>query len=206
MAERRLDVLFIVPGNLEQVYQTLSRQHATEPPAKARFVAAYLMRRDCGVDLIDANIEGFMPEEMAEKVKELNPYLVVMPVYGFNPSSSTQTMPAARAFAQAIKNLCPEIPIIMMGTHPAGLPEKTLQDEPIDYVYGGEGPITVHELLLFLKNGKNLGDLSKVRSLWYWLDGKIVHNVPAPLIDLSLEPATIAWKLMDPRRYHAHDW
>src|SRR3990167_7353093 len=193
-SERRLDVLFVIPGNLEQVYQDLSRKHATEPPAKARFVAAYLMRRGCGVDLIDANVDGFMPELMAEKVKELNPYLVVMPVYGFNPSSSTQTMPAARSFAQAIKRICPTIPIIMMGTHPAGLPQKTLQDEPIDYVCGGEGPITIHELLLALKSGGELNDIKNVRSLWYWVDGKIVHNAPAPLIDLNLEPALIGWK------------
>jgi len=204
--EKRLDVLFVVPSNLVQVYQALANKHATEPPAKARFVAAYLMRRSCGVDLIDANIEGFMPEEMAEKVKELNPYLVVMPVYGFNPSSSTHTMPAARSFAQAIKNLCPAIPIIMMGTHPAGLPQKTLEDEPVDYVCGGEGPITIHELLTVLKEDKKLQDLKKVRSLWYWVDGKVIHNSPAPLIDLNLEPALPGWKLMDPRRYHAHDW
>lgn len=206
MQEKRLDALFVVPGNLEQVYQALAKKHATEPPAKARFVAAYLIRRGYGVDLIDANIEGFMPEVMAAKVKETNPHLVVMPVYGFNPSSSTQTMPAARSFAQAIKNLCPTVPIIMMGTHPAGLPQKTLDEEPIDYVCGGEGPITVHELLMFLKEGKGPNDLKKVRSLWCRIDGKVVRNAPAPLIDLNIEPALPGWKLMDPRRYYAHDW
>lgn len=206
MREKRLDVLFVVPGNLEQVYQALAKKHATEPPAKARFVAAYLMRRGCGVDLIDANVEGFMPELMAKKVKEFDPYLVVMPVYGFNPSSSTQTMPAARSFAQAIKNLCPTTPIIMMGTHSAGLPQKTLEDEPIDYVCGGEGPITVHELLTLLKKGGGSSDLKKVRSLWYKVGSKVVHNAPAPLIDLNVEPALPGWKLMDPRRYYAHDW
>lgn len=206
MSEKRLDVLFVVPGNLKQVYQALAKKHATEPPAKARFVAAYLMRRNCGVDLIDANIEGFLPEEMASKVKDANPHLVVMPVYGFNPSSSTHTMPAARIFAQAIKDVCPKTPIIMMGTHPAGVPQKTLEDEPIDYVCGGEGPITVHELLLALKAGGRQDDLKKVRSLWYWVNGKIEHNSPAPLIDLNLEPALPGWKLMDPRKYYAHDW
>lgn len=204
--ERRLDVLFVIPGNLKQVYQALAKKHATEPPAKARFVAAYLMRRGCGVDLIDANVEGFMPEAMAKEVKKRNPYLVILPVYGFNPSSSTHMMPAAREFAQAIKDLVPEIPIMMMGTHPAALPQKTLEDEPINYVCSGEGPITAHELLEALKTGGYPEDIMKVRSLWHWGDGKVTRNSPAPPVDLNAEPALEGWKLMDPRRYYAHDW
>ena len=102
---RNLDVLFAIPGNLVQVYQGLAVGHHTEPPAKARFMASYLMRRGVSVDLIDATITGDTPEQMAQKVQEVNPRLVVIPVYGFNPSSSTHTMPAARALAQAIKAL-----------------------------------------------------------------------------------------------------
>jgi len=206
MGERRLDVLIIVPGDLVQVYQTLAKNHAIEPPAKARFVAAYLIRRNCGVDIIDANVEGFTPEAVALKVKDMDPYLVVMPVYGFNPSSSTQTMPAARVLSSAIKDVLPKMPIIMMGTHPAGLPEKTLKDEPIDYVCGGEGPITIYELLLAIKAGERLDDIKKVRSLWHRINDNAVCNASAPLIDLNDEPALIGWNLMDPRKYYAHDW
>lgn len=204
--DRRLDVLFVIPGNLTQVYQALAKKHATEPPAKARFVAAYLLRRGCGVDLIDSNVEGFMPDVMSDRVSEMNPHLIVLPVYGFNPSSSTHTMPAARTFAKAIKDRCPNIPIIMMGTHPAGVPQKTLEDEPIDYVCGGEGPITIYELLLAIKAGGKIEDIRKVKSLWYWDEGEIKRTEAAPLIDLNEEPALIGWKLMDPRRYYAHDW
>ncbi|MDO8602202.1 MAG: cobalamin-dependent protein [bacterium] len=201
------DVLFAIPGNLVQVYQSMAVGHHTEPPAKARFMASYLIRRGIGVDLIDATITGDSPKGVAEKVRDANPALVVIPVYGFNPSSSTHTMPAARALAVAIKQLCPTTPILMSGTHPAALPEKTLRDEPIDFVCAGEGPITVHELLQAIQAGGALADIRKVRSLWYWDSGAVVHNAAAPLIDLNIEPSSpAAWALMDPRRYQADDW
>lgn len=200
---KKLDALFVIPGDLKKVYQGLAKGHAIEPPSKARWVGAYLMRRNMEVDLIDANIKnGVTPEAMAEKVVEMKPRLIVLPVYGYNPSSSTHTMPSARAYARAIKDIT-DTPIIMMGTHPAALPEKTLLEEPIDFVCSGEGPITIYELILSLENG---GDFSKVKSLWYRKDNIIAHNNPAPLIDLDKEPALLGWKLMDPHDYYAHEW
>lgn len=205
---RALDVLFVIPAALSQVYQGLAGDHAIEPPAKARFVASYLMRRGLGVDLLDAVITGFTPEVMTREVRLRNPKLVVIPVYGFNPSSSTHTMPAARLFAKAIKDLCPEIPIMMTGTHPSALPERTLREESVDFVCSGEGPITVHELLQAIDAGGSESDLDKVRSLWRLKpDDSVACGFAAPLIDLNEEPVSQeAWRLMDPRKYRAHDW
>lgn len=204
---RRLDVLFVIPGDPGSVYQAGSRGCAIEPPAKARFAASYLMRRGISVDLVDANVRGFDPAKMALEVEERNPWLVVIPVYGFNPSSSTQTMPAARVFALAIKNLPAPPPILMMGTHPAALPVKTARQEPVDFVCSGEGPITIHELLLAIRAGRSCGDISKVRSLVYCENNVTVFGPPAPLINLNAEPVSReAWRLMDPRNYRAHNW
>lgn len=200
----RLDVLFVIPTNVLD-FKEGAVKDAREPPAKARFMASYLLRRNCSVDLIDSNVTDHTPEIMAAETLARNPYLVVVPVYGYNPSASTQTMVSARVFAQAIKNAAPEIPIIFSGTHPAALPKKTLEEEPIDYVCGGEGPITVHELLQAIKSGGQ--GIENVRSLWRWQDGDVVANPPAPLIDLNEEPVSVeAWRLMDPRKYSAHHW
>ena len=205
---RVLDVLFVIPAALSQVYQALAKDHAIEPPAKARFVASGLLRRGYGVDLLDAPITGLLPEAMAAEVFLRKPKLVIIPVYGYNPSSSTHTMPAARAYARAIKDVCPSIPIMMMGTHPAALPERTLRDEPIDFVCVGEGLITAYELLQVLDAGGSESDLDKVRSLWRLRpDGSLACGFAAPLIDLNEEPVSQeAWRLMDPRNYLAHEW
>ena len=203
----RLNVLLIVPTNVSDLQGTKgSVADAIEPPAKARFIGAYLMRRNASVGLIDANVTNHTPDEVAREVKAANPYLVVLPVYGYNPSASTQTMVSARKFADAIKNEAPEIPVMMTGTHPAAIPETTLRTEPsVDYVCGGEGPITVYELLQVLQSEFMIG-ISNVRSLWYREDGKIVHTEPAPLVNLNEEPALPGWSLMDPRKYQPHHW
>jgi len=121
----KLDVLFVIPSVRTVGAYGSVKKDAIEPPAKARFMAAYLLRRNVSVDLVDANVTDDTPELMAAKVKDADPVLAVMPVYGFNPSSSTQTMPSAHAYAKAIKELSPTTPIIMSGTHPAALPERT---------------------------------------------------------------------------------
>lgn len=201
-------LMIVVPeGRSKQAYQGLAIE-ALEPPAKARFVASYLLRRGVGVDLFDASGSGLEPEEVAEKAVAAKPSLVLLPVYGFNPSSSTQTMPSARVLAEAIKNLSPQTPIIMMGTHPSALPEYTLETElAVDFVCGGEGPITVHELLEAIEAGAGTQELRKVRSLWFREDGSVVHTEPAPLLDLNQEPISReAWQLMNPEECRAHDW
>jgi len=205
----KMDVLFVVPRNVQD-FQVGTVPDAIEPPAKARFMMAYLWRRGCSQALIDANLTEDTPEEIAKEVVAADPRFVMMPDYGYNPSASTQTMVSAREFAQAIRNLAPRLPIMMSGTHPAAIPAKTLMDEPIDYVCVGEGPITVHEMILAQRAGGAYSDIKKVRALVHWdktaEDAVVVRNDPAPLIDLNAEPAIDGWKFMDPRRYVAHHW
>ena len=209
MANSKMDVLFVVPRNVQD-FQVGTVPDAIEPPAKARFMMAYLRRRGCSQAIIDANLTEDTPEELAREVVAADPLFVMMPVYGYNPSASTQTMVSARKFAQAIKNLAPHLPIMFSGTHPAAIPAKTLIDEPIDYVCVGEGPITVYEMIQALREGGAYSDIKKVRALVHWdktaEDAVVVRNEPAPLIDLNAEPAIDGWKYMDPRMYVAHHW
>src|SRR3989338_9472127 len=163
MANSKMDVLFVVPRNVQD-FQVGTVPDAIEPPAKARFMMAYLRRRGCSQAIIDANLTEDTPEELAREVVAADPRFVMMPVYGYNPSASTQTMVSAREFAQAIKNLAPHLPIMYSGTHPAAIPAKTLMDEPIDFVCVGEGPITVYEMIQALRAGGAYSDIKKVRA------------------------------------------
>lgn len=203
---RSLDATLVIPADEERVYQkSLGTSPAKEPPVFGRWVASYLLRRGYGVDIIDQAAEELTSADIAKRISDENPTLVVAVVYGTQPSASTQNMPAARALCQAIKNIRPDVPIIVTGTHIAALPERTLREEPVDFVCDGEGPITIHELLEALKE-KDC-DYSKVRGLWYKKDDKYVKTSPAPLItNLNLETACEAWDLVPPKRYVAHDW
>lgn len=203
---RQIDAVFVIPSDEEKVYQKSSgTSPAKEPPVFGRWLASHLLRHNYGVDIIDQAMEELSYARIAQRISEENPTLVITVVYGTQPSASTQNMPAARAACQAIKNLRPDIPILMTGTHISALPKRTLSEEPVDFVCDGEGLATVRELLEILQ--VNDTDYSKVSNLWYKSGDKFIKTKSAPLIlNLDKETAYEAWHLVPPTRYIAHDW
>lgn len=198
----RLDAVFVIPGNLTQVYQVFAKEHAIEPPIFALWIASHLESRGYSFEFIDAVPSNLSPEEVATEVVHLNPRLVIVPVYGSQPSASTQNMPSARITCQAIKDLAPDQKILITGTHPAALPERTLKEEPVDFVCDGEGPTTLIEIIEALRNGD---DVSNVGSLWYWESGKPKYTHPARNVtELEFDPDI--WRFLPMDRYIAHDW
>lgn len=201
---KKIDALFIVPSSRKKIFQKLENLAAIEPPAFAGLFANYLRKRECTVDILDAPAFNLGPEEIAEKVAKINPLLAIVMVYGHQPSASTQSMPAAGEVSKQIKAKNKNIKIIMTGTHPSALPERTLKEEAIDFVCEGEGPITFLSLIKALKNG---GDFKAVPGLWYRESSLIKSNPPAPLIDnLDKEFSGIAWDLLPMDKYRAHNW
>ena len=129
-----------------------------------------------------------------------------MVVYGHNPSASTQVMPATGNICQEIKALTSNQPILLLGGHVSALPEQTLREEMADFTCGGEGLVTLVELVLALKSG-NSSDIEKVSDLWYEANGKIRNNPPAPLNrDINQNMPEIAWDLLPMSNYRAHNW
>lgn len=202
-----IDILLINPGDRNAVYQELGNQYsAIEPPSLAGLFATYLRRKNMSVGIIDAPVHHLSSSAIAEiTVKDYKPALVVIVVYGFQPSASTQNMPAAGEIACAIKALNPKCKIMMTGTHPAALPLRTMQDEEIDFVCDREGPDTIHLLTLALKSGSQ--NFSGIPSLWYRQDEKIVSNPSGALIqNLDECMPGVAWDLLPVEKYRAHNW
>jgi len=201
-----IDVLLVNPGSRSEVYQTLGAEFsAIEPPSLAAMFATYLRRKGCSVAIIDAPAFNRGPQDVAKLVQEeFDPVLVVMVVYGFQPSASTQNMTCAGETCRAIKALVPEAKILMTGTHPAALPERTLREETCDYVCDGEGPQTIHGVVQALKEN---GDPTKVPGLWYRLGGIPFRSIPCELLDdLDAEMPGGAWDLLPMDKYRAHNW
>lgn len=206
---RKIDCLLINPGSRAAQYQNLGDEFsAIEPPSLAALFATYLRRRGQSVDIIDAPAEGYTPQEVATLVcEDYDPVLVVLVVYGFQPSASTQNMTAAGDTARAIKELRPDVKIMMTGTHPAALPGRTMQEEKIDFVCSSEGPRTITQTILFLKAGrKDFGTLTDI----YYRQGSVILNSGAgELMDegaLNSEMPGAAWDLLPMHKYRAHNW
>lgn len=202
-----MDVILVNPGNRQAVYQELSNEFsAIEPPSLAGLFAGYLRANGLKVAIVDAPAHNMSPEHAATFIAEhYQPTLVVMVVYGFQPSASTQNMPAAGETSQALKKILPNCPIMMTGTHPSALPERTLREEAIDFVCDREGPETILQTVLALQNANP--SFTDIPSLWYRDQGVIKSNAPGALMkDLDGEMPGVAWDLLPMDKYRAHNW
>lgn len=201
------DLVLINPGGREQVYQQLGGDlTAIEPPLWCRLIAGYVRDHGYKVAIVDSEAENWGPRKVAAKVAEAKPGLVAMVVFGHQPSASTQQMVGAGEACRAIKDIAPEQKIIIIGGHVSALPERTLDEEAVDYVCKGEGPVTVVALLAALEQG-DAAILAEVPGL-VWRDGeKVVRNKPAALTkDLDLDLHGDVWDLLPMQRYRAHNW
>ena len=186
---RSLDLLFVNPGDRKQVYQDLGAEFsAVEPPVFARLFAEHARQAGHGVAILDVPAANISAEEAARRVEEdYDPALVVIPVYGFQPSASTQNMTAAGKVARLIKAHDPTRRVLMTGTHPAALPERTMREEAVDFVVDLEGPVTIAKTLQALRAG--VTDFSDIPSLW-WRDSEGRIHRPRTreplLVDLDL--------------------
>jgi len=206
MSDTSVDVVLVNPGGRERVYQQLgSELTAIEPPLWCRLIAGYVRDRGLSVAIVDSEAQGWGPQTVAARVAALAPTLVVMVVFGHQPSASTQMMVGAAEGCRAIKEILPERPILIVGGHVSALPERTLQEEPVDFACKGEGPATVVQLVAAL-NGEQ-PDFAAVEGL-VWRDGDAVRiNPSAPLItDLDADLHGNVWDLLPMDRYRAHNW
>lgn len=207
---KQVDVLVVNPGGRGRLYQQLaSSLTAVEPPLWSRLIAGYVRDRDLSVDILDTEALDLAPQAAGEAVAACNPALVVMVVFGHQPSASTQMMVGAGEVCREIKAQSPETPILIVGGHVSALPERTLQEESVDFACKGEGPVTVFQLATALRDTPREDiDLAAIPGLvWRTDDEEIVVNAQAPLIqDLDQDLHGMVWDLLPMDRYRAHNW
>ncbi|KJS35650.1 MAG: Fe-S osidoreductase [Rhodospirillaceae bacterium BRH_c57] len=209
------DLVLVNPGGRVGVYQSLGNDlTAIEPPLWCRLIAGYARDRGYDVTIIDSEGENLCPESVTHRIRALEPTLVVIVVFGHQPSASTQMMVGAGDVCRAIKALTPEQPLLIVGGHVSALPERSLREEAVDFVCKGEGPVTVVQLLEALRGRKRNGELDEeapgleaVQGLVWRNGGEIVCNPVAPLIgDLDADLHGQVWDMLPMDRYRAHNW
>jgi anaerobic magnesium-protoporphyrin IX monomethyl ester cyclase len=201
------DLVLVNPSSRARIYQSLGKRlTAVENPVWAGLIATFVRANGFSVEIVDAEADELTPEQAADRVKALLPVLVAVVVYGHQPSASTQNMTGASAVATAVKNVNPDLPLLLLGGHVASLPERTLAEEACDFVSIDEGLHTIVDLLHAFKASSD-PSLARVRGLVYRDHGHPVRNDAAPLVkDLDTEMAGVAWDLLPMARYRAHNW
>ena len=200
------DLVLINPASRRKVYQSLGDQLAAiEPPVWAGLMATFVRRMGYSVQVIDAEASEISNDQAARQAVDTNPTLIAVPVYGHQPSASTQIMPAAAGVCSAVKRIAPEQKVLLLGGHVATLPQRTLDEEQADFVSGGEGLYTLVDLIVACRVSDP--DLTKVRDLWYRDGDEPRFTTAAPLVlDLDNQMPDMAWDLMPMSRYRAHNW
>jgi len=208
MAEDFCEVVLVKPSDRKNIFGVLNDYNlpAIEPPLWAALLGAYLRQQGYAVKIIDAEVEGLGLEDLAKKIASNKPLLVVMVVTGTNLSASTWNMTGARSCSLAIKSQFPNQKVAFWGLHPSALPERTLKEEPTDFVCQGEGFSTLSDLLFILRRNNN-AVFFPVPGLWYRGENKQAVSNPAssPIVDLDTLP-TPAWDLLPMEKYRAHNW
>jgi radical SAM superfamily enzyme YgiQ (UPF0313 family) len=200
--DKGIDLLLVNPGS-QELFGELSPFTAIEPPFWAGLLASFIREAGFEVKIIDAETEDWSPGQTAEKVADENPLLVVVMLQGQAPTtSSTPKMPAASRLLGHLKRNAPEIKTMLWGMHPSALPEKTLREEPVDFVCRGEGFYTIRKLLAQLKSRQTYWGID---GLWYLTNGNVVPSPRDRLLSEEQLPS-VAWDLLPMDKYRAHNW
>lgn len=201
---KNLDLLLVHPSftNVYQQAQEAIDYPALEPPYRAALTAEFIRNRGHSVDILESNVFGLSAEDSAKKAHEINPKLVQIEVHGNHPSASSQLMDWVNLFNKKLKELNPNHKVLLTGTHPAALPQKTLLEKSGDYVAKGDGFYTTLGLL----NEKNL---SKIPGILYIQENRIFEGPSAKLLEPAEFDAVLkkaSWDLLPIEKYRAHDW
>ncbi|MBU4288990.1 MAG: B12-binding domain-containing radical SAM protein [Proteobacteria bacterium] len=200
-----LDVLLVNPSSHKQVYGKLGDSLAAcEPPVWTALLAAFIREKGYSVAIMDADAEKLTPECAADKVLEYNPLLVGISAIGANPSaSSTPKMPAISQLLNNLNSKVSNIKTFLYGIHPSALPEKTLMEEPVDFVCRGECFYTIPKLVDALKSNDKKYEID---GLWYRRGDRIISNGWGKLVEDLDELPFVAWDLLPMHLYRAHNW
>ena len=181
-----MNVLLINPGkeistsgiNKYFIINKLGFSKSFFPPLGLLYIASSLEEEGCKVKLIDYYCEK-KPEEKIRK-SLLSVDVVGIGVYN-------RTLKESAEITKTIKDIDPDIKIIIGGPNCTILPKQTLRDIPsADICVQGEGEYVIKEIIRAL-NGKK--QLSGINGVYHKQNGEIIGGKSADVIkDLDLLP------------------
>lgn len=216
MRSQPIDALFVNPDSSAKAYQGLAQIYsAIEPPTWALLLAESCRSKGFGVNILDCDAEKLTLEQSVQRVRDINPRLIVIVVYGQNPNAGTTSMIGALAFAERLKEDYPEYPICIVGSHVSALPREVLAYPCFDMVLLNEGVYALHNLL----RGNLASDIATTKGIGYKRresDGSVTPILNSPQCVVPQERMDedlpgYAWDLLPYREkpldlYRAHFW
>ena len=197
---KQIDCVFLVVSSSKKSYQELSETYsAIEPPTWALLLAQSMRAAGNTVAIIDANAEKLSENEIFLRIKDLNPKLICMVVYGQNVNAGTANMSGATHISKFLKSKKIKQKICFVGSHVQALPKETLEQESsIDFVFTNEGVYSLWNILklneINLKNLTNINGIALRNG-----EGEIIFNKPeivVPNDKMDEHLPGYAWELL----------
>jgi len=166
-----------------------SQVPAAPPPIGLMYLAGYLrqFRNDLEIDAFDARVKLAQAGEVREYIKKSRPDVVGITAFTMESAEAHQT-------AGMVKELFPEIPVILGGPYPSSDPGNAGNDDNVDFLIFGEGEIPLLQLVNTLEKGD---DPAEIKGIQFRQNGNVINTGP---VDVVFNPDDIpfpAWDLLD---------
>ena len=193
------DVCFLIASSSKKSYQKLSKTYsAIEPPTWALLLAQSCRAVNFNVSIVDANAENLSDDEILNKLKEINPRILCLVVYGQNVNAGTANMRGAVDITNFLKEKKVKFPIAFIGSHVQALPKETLKKEKnIDIVFTNEAVYALRNLLKLKKFTNE--ELSIIKGIGYRNNEEVIINLPeqvVPTEKMDIDLPGYAWDLL----------
>ena len=144
-----IDCCFLTTENSKKSYQSLSYTYsAIEPPTWSLLLAESARSKGFKVNILDANAEKLDPKSILLRLKNINPKILCLVVYGQNVNAGTANMSGAIFISEYLKKNNFKSPICIIGSHVQALPIETLKKEKsIDFVFTNEAVYALRNIL-----------------------------------------------------------
>lgn len=147
-------------------------KYLTLPPLGLLYLGAVLEQDGHNVEILDYCVENVSREKLGNALMSSD--AVGMTVY-------TDNIRPHINISRRIKDLDPDIPLIIGGPHCSFVQERSIRDIPhADISVIGEGEHVILDLARFLQGTKNLAD---IQGIYYRDNGSIISGKPLKVID-----------------------
>jgi radical SAM superfamily enzyme YgiQ (UPF0313 family) len=164
--------LLIKPGLFEDDSKNLMLDPSTLPPLGLLYLGAVLEKDGHKVEILDYSMKNIPKEKLKNAVLSADAVgMSVCTDINFNPYLN---------ISKAVKELDPDIPLIIGGPHCTFVKKQSLDDIPkADISVVGEGEYVIPELVKNLQGEKNLAD---IKGIYYRNNGSIHQGKPLEVI------------------------
>ncbi|KPL07119.1 hypothetical protein AMJ86_05805 [bacterium SM23_57] len=143
-------------------------------PIWLAYAAGVLLQDNHDVLLLDAPAEDIDLDTVQDRVRSFQPQVIIV-------DTSTPSIHNDVEAIKTLKEIYPDVFVVLVGTHVSALPEETLSmSDAVDAVARREYDFTVRDLLKALSGNGSLGD---VLGLTYRQNGSVESTPDRPLVD-----------------------